>query len=271
MPKNIYKKETIDTVDKLRLIDDSLFRLVAADPAACQEILRNILDDDKLIVIGKPTPQYMITSLEREVILDVLCRTSEGTYVNVEMQTGNHNDDERRTRFHAAAITTAKAKKGTEFKDIPDVIVIYITEYDALKNDETVTFCGRYYKKHGELVRANDGEAIYYANTAVKDNTAHTELLQLLLKRDPFDDPKFPALSERMRYYKGTEKGRQEMCTTVDNYAKDYARNVSILDAIKALRTVNISEMRVKEVIMKQYGLTDEEADDYMKQSVIQS
>lgn len=267
MPENVFKKETIETVDKLRLIDDSLFRLVAADPAACQEILRNILDDDKLIVVGRPTPQYVITSLAREIILDVLCQTFDGTYVNVEMQTGNHNDDERRTRFHAAAITTAKTKKGTEFGDIPNVTVVYITEYDALKNDQTVTFCGRYFTKHGELVRANDGEAIYYANTAVKDGTPHTELLQLLLNREPFDNPDFPALSERMRYYKGTEKGRQEMCAVVENYAKDYARNVSILDAIQVLRTAKVPENEIKNIIMQKYALKSEEADAYMKQS----
>ena len=88
MPENVFKKETIETVDKLRLIDDSLFRLVAADPAACQEILRNILDDDKLIVVGRPTPQYVITSLAREIILDVLCQTFDGT-ITMMMKEGH--------------------------------------------------------------------------------------------------------------------------------------------------------------------------------------
>ena len=57
------------------------------------------------------------------------------------------------------------------------------------------------------------------------------------------------------------------MCAVVENYAKDYARNVSILDAIQVLRTAKVPENEIKNIIMQKYALKSEEADAYMKQS----
>lgn len=50
----------------------------------------------------------------------------------MEVQKGNRVDDIKRCRFHAAVITAAKTPKGTDFKDVPDVTVIYLSDYDAL-------------------------------------------------------------------------------------------------------------------------------------------
>lgn len=49
-----------------------MFRLVAERKEVCQEILRTLLDRPQLTVV-RVTPQCVITSLHREIILDVLC------------------------------------------------------------------------------------------------------------------------------------------------------------------------------------------------------
>ncbi len=73
-------------------------------------------------------PQKTITSLHREVVLDVLCRLGNGKIVNMEVQKDNKNDDIRRTRYHLSTITANLTPKGCEFKDIPDVTIVYISE-----------------------------------------------------------------------------------------------------------------------------------------------
>ena len=51
------------------------------------------------------------------------------------------------------------------------------------------------------------------------------KLLQLFLRKDAFEDVKFPELSRAVKYFKETERGFGEMCKTVEDYAKNYAKD----------------------------------------------
>lgn len=137
-----YSKATRETAENLRIIDDALFRLMAKRPGVCQELLRTLLDMPKIRVV-RVTAQSVVKSLHREIVLDALCQLENGEYINIEMQKGFSNDDVVRTRFHAVALTSAYTPKGTDFKDIPQVTILYITEYDALHNNQTVTHVKR--------------------------------------------------------------------------------------------------------------------------------
>ena len=215
-----YSKATRETAENLRIIDDAMFRLVAERKEVCQEILRTLLDKPQLKVI-RVTPQCTITSLHREIILDVLCILENGTYMNIEMQKGSGNDDIRRCRFNMASVTAAYTPKGTDFADVPQVTILYITEYDALHNGRTITHIKRYMETNNGLAPVNDGEDIFFANTVVKDGSDKSELLQLFLRKDVFEESKFPELSKAVKYFKETEGGFGEMCKTVDDYAEE--------------------------------------------------
>ena len=171
------------------------------------------------------TPQCVITSLHREIILDVLCTLEDGAYMNIEMQKGSGNDDIKRNRFYAAATTASHTPKGTDFSDIPQVTILYITEYDALHNCQMIIYLKRCMKTDEGYVPVDDGEDIFFVNTAVKDGSEKSELLQLFLRRDAFEDAKFPELSKAVQYFKETEGGFGEMCKTVEDYAKKYAKD----------------------------------------------
>lgn len=107
-----YSKAIKETAENLRIIDDAMFRLVAGRKGVCQEMLRTLLDKPELKVI-RVTPQSVITSLHREIILDVLCIMENGAYMNIEMQKGSGNDDIKRNRFYASSTTAAYTPKGT--------------------------------------------------------------------------------------------------------------------------------------------------------------
>ena len=220
-----YSKATRETAENLRIIDDAMFRLVAERKEVCQEILRTLLDRPQLTVI-RVTPQCVVTSLHREIILDVLCILEDGKYMNIEMQKGTGNDDIKRKRFYAASTTAAYTPKGTDFSDIPQVTILYITEYDALHNGQMITHVKRCMETDEEgYVPVDDGEDIFFANTVVQDGSDRSELLQLLLRTDVFEDAKFPELSKAVRYFKETEGGFGEMCKTVEDYARNYAKD----------------------------------------------
>ena len=214
-----YSKEVIETAKRLRLIDDTLFRLVTEDIPACQEILRELLDNDGLEVI-EAIPQRRLGGLNRNIIVDLLCKTSDGNYINVEVQTGDYHDDFRRTRLHASIITAHETPKDTEFAIVPDVTVLYITEYDAAKQNLPVAVENHYIKAGNILVEVPDGETIIYATTAINDGSSHSKLLQLFLRDDAFDEKDYPAISARVGYFKRTEEGREDMCRAVDELSK---------------------------------------------------
>jgi predicted transposase/invertase (TIGR01784 family) len=203
----ILDKETYEKVKSLRVIDDALFRLLASRKDVCQEILRNLLDDDNLEVI-EVTPQEEMISLFRGVILDALCKLSDGQYCNIEMQKNDKENDIKRVRFHASLVTVNKTPKGSDFSKIPSVKVLYITTYDALGNNQTVTHVSRCQRVQDNYLPINDGEDIIFANTEIDDETKHSRLLRLFLKSESFYDELFPALSEAMKFYKDTERGQ---------------------------------------------------------------
>ena len=45
------------------------------------------------------------------------------------------------------------------------------------------------------------------------------------MRKDAFEDVKFPYLSRAVKYFKETEGGFGEMCKTVEDYAKNYAKD----------------------------------------------
>ena len=144
--------------------------------------------------------------------------------MNIEMQKGSGDDDIRRCRFNMASVTAAYTPKGTDFADVPQVTILYISEYDALHNGRTITHIKRYMETNNGLAPVDDGEDIFFANTVVKDGSDKSELLQSFLRNDSFEDTKFPELSKAVKYYKETEGGLGKMCKTVEDYAEERAK-----------------------------------------------
>ena len=245
MENEQYSKATRETAENLRIIDDAMFRLVAERKEVCQEILRTLLDRPQLTVVSVTT-QCVITSLHREIILDVLCILEDGAYMNIEVQKGSGNDDIKRNRFYAASTTAAYTPKGTDFSDIPQVTILYITEYDALHNGQIITHVKRCMKTKEGYVPVDDGEDIFFANTVVKDGSDKSELLQLFLRKDVFENAKFPKLSKAVKYFKETEGGLGEMCKTVEDYAKNYAKDYAE-EREKIGRSIGLAEGRSEE------------------------
>ena len=229
-----YPEETQKKAKELRIIDDTLFRLVASRPKVCEEILRTLLDDEFLKVTSVTT-QKSLESLNRCVILDALCTLGDGTLCNIEMQTGTSYDDFKRVRLHTALLTANHTPKGTDFKDIPNVKVLYITEYDALKNGQVVTHVSRCQNLKGVYIPVDDGEDIIFANTAIKTGDKKSKLLQLFLKKESFNDKDYPNLSEAIQHFKDSKEGQDKMCKVIEEYANERAKQVEQQTAEEAV------------------------------------
>ena len=107
--------ELIKRVRLLRPIDDVMFKKLAESREVCQEILRVILDDKKLIVEEVISEDSIANIFGRAVRLDALCILGNGTMCNIEIQKENVNDDVRRVRYNASSIVSRFSEKGLIF------------------------------------------------------------------------------------------------------------------------------------------------------------
>ena len=206
---------TMEFVQKLRPIDNAFFPVLGQDPGVMEEILRVILNDNTLTV-EKVIAEYTLPNLPgRGVRLDSFCETGNGHRINVEVQKADDDDHIRRCRYNAAGMTWKEAEKGTRFKDLPDVCVVYITEHDFLHGGRTIYHVDKILRENGSLI--DDGSSVIYVNTAVNDGSAISDLMRCFMQKT-VNDPRFPRLSERVHQYKNTEKGAAEMCEELERY-----------------------------------------------------
>ena len=215
--------DLLSQLKRLRPIDDMFFRLLSCRKEVCQEILETLLEEDNLTVT-QAYSQCELVGIKRSVILDALCTVSAKRLVNIEVQKDHKNDDLRRTRFHASLITAHYTDKNALFSEVPDVTVIYISEYNTLNAKHPVSVVTRGTENDdGIFEKINDGETIIFATTAVNDHSRKSRLLQRMIDSTPFCDEEFPKLSEAVNYYKCTREGNGIMCKLAEEL-KDEGR-----------------------------------------------
>ena len=94
------------------------------------------------------------------------CTLGNGTLCNIEVQRSNNDDHLRRARYNASVITAKETDIGTHFGNIPEVYVIYISEFDFLKGGRTIYHIEKVIKETGTFV--DDGFHEIFVNTSVK-------------------------------------------------------------------------------------------------------
>ena len=270
-----HRLEVESIVARLRAIDDIMFRKLCENIAFVEEILRVILEDDKITVV-EVIPQNSLQNLRgRSVILDAYCKLGNGSYCNVEVQRSDSDDHFRRVRYHAACITANVVDPGEQFEQVDDLVVVYISEFDPFDEGRTVYHVRNMVEETGRAVL--DGLREIYVNTKHNDGCEIAELMQCLLE-PVVTNPKFPALAQELQAEKGNVKGDESMCKLVEEYAQKRAKeygeqqkaegrkegktvgtletlvslvNEQLLDPIDAARKANMSESEFMKLVQQ--------------------
>ena len=251
-----------DEVRALNPIDDLMFRKMAEDIAFCEEILRVILEDNGLKVI-ETIPQWTGTNLQgRSVILDAKCVKSDGKQVNIEVQKADDDDHQRRVRYNGAILTTNVSDPGIKFKNLPDVCIVFISNFDIFRGKSPLYHIDRVVRETGAVV-SNGFEEIY-VNTKVRNDSDVSELMRIFVEDNAYSS-RFPKTSELKRRYKADGGG--DMASAIERFKQEgriegkieiLASLVreGIISAADAAKMLNVSE----EEFMGQYQnfLTDE-------------
>jgi len=211
-------EEKIARVKEFRLIDDVFFEVFAEDKAACEEILRTILEDDGLTVIDVVVQSSERNLYGRSVRLDALCTLGNGEKANIEVQRADNDDHFRRVRLNAASITVKDSEPGERFDEILDLYMVYISEYDFIRGGKTAYHVEKVIRETGETV--DDGVHEVYVNTKVKDGTKISDLMDCFTVKE-LDNPAFPATTRKFRELKTTEGGASAVCEIMEKYMKE--------------------------------------------------
>ena len=251
-------EEKIEQVKNFRPIDDTFFEVLADDIGVCQEMLRIILEDEKLIVKDVIVQSSERNLYGRSVRLDALCILGNGKKCNVEVQRSNKDHHLKRVRFNASVITVRDSQTDDKFEETIDLIVVHISEFDIFKRGRVIYHVDSVIRETQEKV--DDGLERVFVNTTVKDETRISEYMDCFLQKE-IDNAKFPKLTNRVHYLKHEEGGVNAVCEIMRKYSdeaykqgEEAGKEIGQRQAnITAIKNMIIRFHATKEVILEDY------------------
>ena len=251
-------EEKKEQVKNFRPIDDTFFEVLADDIGVCQEMLRIILEDEKLIVKDVIVQSSERNLYGRSVRLDALCILGNGKKCNVEVQRSNKDHHLKRVRFNASVITVRDSQTDDKFEETIDLIVVYISEFDIFKRGRVIYHVDSVIRETQEKV--DDGLERVFVNTTVKDETSISEYMGCFQQKE-IDNAKFPKLTNRVHYLKHEEGGVNAVCEIMRKYSdeaykqgEEAGKEIGQRQAnITAIKNMIIRFHATKEVILEDY------------------
>nr|WP_276621873.1 PD-(D/E)XK nuclease family transposase [Sharpea azabuensis] len=235
----------------------------------------------------------------KDIAFDIYARDNSGKRYDIEMQrSGGVLVLKKRGRYYSAALDHVMLKEGEDYRDMKDSYVIMFMEEDYLRGSRPIYAFERMDILTGK--RFDDGNHIIYVNCAYEDSSTEIgRLVHDFLCREA-SEMYYDELKKSVAYYKHDERGREEMCKEVEEYAKDYAKEYAedyakeyrkqaeeakeneakakeneakmkqkfddmIMNAVKKKRNLKMTEEEIKSFIMDVYDLSEKEADAYIK------
>jgi len=143
---------------------------------------------------------------------------------------------------------------GIHFRQVPDVCIIYITQFDLFGRGKTMYHAQKVIQETGDVIK--DGLREIYLNTEVDDGSLQAALMQNFMKEE-MADQRFPEVSRRFHDLKHDEKEVVPMCKELEQYlAEGHAEGEAEGKAFVA-RNLFRAGMSIEE-IAKMVGMTAE-------------
>ena len=163
-------------------LSNDVFMVFAKNKRFCQEFLRVILQDKKLTVIDNDIQKNLPSAFSKNIVLDMLCKLGNGDIVNVEIQLTKEKGHARRIFTYASKIKSYLTEKGKKYKDLKDIIVVYLTKEDIFKKGSTVyeVEMNIVSDQKEKISKWDAGLKVYYVNTKGLTNKNINEYLKLL-------------------------------------------------------------------------------------------
>ena len=215
--------------------------------------------------------------------LDLQATLNDGIIVNIELQIENKHNIENRTTFYSSKVISMETERGTDYKDINQVIMINILDYELFGFDEYISETAIVLDKHREyeVMRGIKWYFIELPKFRRSHPNINEKLNQWLMLLDDYDkeaiamaekkNPTIKKAREEVTYLTGNEavkrleflREKWEMDRISDiNHAKEEGK---IEEKIETARKFLEQGVDV-EIVIKATGLTRKEVEKLVKE-----
>ena len=154
-------------------------------------------------------------------------------------------------------------EKLRKFRDVTEVYVILITEFNIVNVRKTVCHIDSVIRETGETI--DDGLHRIIVNASVNDGTKSARLMAHFRESD-FSDDEFPETSKQINYYKHTKEGSKMMSTVMEKIMKDYiVERDEYRDALFLIKNVDILAQNLNISISEACTFLNKTIEDYEK------
>ncbi len=229
MNSDLCKREYLESIANLRLIDDDFARVIFKNEECLDVLLKTILPHQK-VTIQKCYSQYDLKNLfGRSSYIDLFVITNENHYINIEVQRKKAEAPPIRFRYHSSLMDAHATIKNEKWKEIPKSTVIVICEEDILGNNEQISYVHRFV--NGKEIY-DDHSEIIHINALIQDDTPIGRLMHDFMCQN-VNEMYNDVLKKYVRYYK-EEGGVEKMCKIMKDI-KESGRIEAYIEIIKTL------------------------------------
>ena len=217
--------QDLERLKSLRYMDDDFMSVCLADNFEGVElILRIVLRQEDITVKSVRTQEPLKNLQGRSAVLDVHAIDSTDKEFDVEIQRKDAGAGAKRARHNSSLLDAHILKTGDDTENIPDSYVIFITENDVMKGNQSIYPVERYVTIGENKVLFGDGSHIIYVNGKYRGNDEIGKLMHDFSCTNP-DDMNYETLAKKARYFKQDEKGSAAMCKIMEDMRNEAALN----------------------------------------------
>lgn len=133
------QKGLIEKIKEFRLLDDDFMSKVFEDDYECIELLLHIIREKSDLKVQEAQTQYSIKNLVgRSVRLDIHAVDTAGKKYNIEVQRADKGAGAKRARYNSSVIDANSLLPGSDFIDLPETYIIFITEKDVMGGNQPI-------------------------------------------------------------------------------------------------------------------------------------
>jgi len=238
-------QQDLERLKSLRYMDDDFMTVCLADNFEGVELILQIVLGKKDIKIKSVRTQEALKNLQgRSATLDVHAVDSDNKEFDVEIQRKDAGAGAKRARHNSSLLDAHILKSGEETEDIPDSYVIFITENDVMKGNQSIYPVERYVTIGKNKVLFGDGSHIIYVNGKYRGDDEIGKLMHDFSCTNP-DDMNYEALAKKARYFKQDEKGVKAMCKIMEDMRNEEAKKTT---KDNARRLLKLGKIKVDEI-----------------------
>ena len=270
------------TLDELTLMDDYMFAAVMRNKDILKRLLQCILNINISRIEFLEAQKTEKTSYESKgVRLDLYVVDENGIIYNVEIQTSDKRNLPKRMRYYQSAIDISVLNPGDDYNKLRNSYIIFICNYDPFEQNRYIYTFENTCREDPELKFGDEAYKIVVNTKGCKGEISE-ELKEVIMYLDleKVTGGFSRELDDAVKSVKDNEANRLEY---LRHYIRDNERKAEgreegreegrkegeITQTIKLYRSLlNADDDQIRNVIMKDFNLSVDEANAYLIQPV---